>query len=297
MGFVPWGPESIAPVLAVCPGCGFELTRPPTEEELVSGIGLGQSAVAWRFEPRTLCEVAKCPACGRRLLQSRLEASRGHDFFRTVAGDSERQALERARCQAEPWYWIVNYVVTEDRRWLEKDLDGPYQRFPPYLYLRSSATRLWRERYTAWPKSRQMLYTWLISAWTLGETLFVPGRLTLIQSKKELDAQDVLRRIRGIVTRLEEFAPWMLPRIVDDRAGRLGFANDSAIIAMPEGAHHVQSYTPSRLVLDEVQLQDEAEEAYHQALPACEQITLIGSPEWGWFWEMFLPDKLLAANP
>jgi len=225
-----------------------------------------------------------------------LGPTRTHAELRRIAGSPEAQTIEQIRCEREPWYWFVNYMVTQDEHWVRKGLTGPYQRFPALEYLRSVIYVLWQYDNTAWPKSRQMRLTWAAAVgYVLGEALFRAGRLSMVQSKKEEDAQGVLRRTVVVYDRMRQFAPWLGPNLVERNAGRLTFSNDSAIVACPQGAHHVQSYTPARLVLDEIQLQDEAEEAYHQALPATESMTLLGSADYGWFWQVFLPGKLAGA--
>jgi len=285
---VPWGPESIAPCLPWCPECGGPLVRAATEDEQAAGRPWGVWLAEWAFDPRTETERARCVHCRADLQQSALGPTRTHADFQALARDPEWQALEALRCAVEPWYWMVNYVVTIDAR-RQGDV---YRRFPAEEYLRSACWLLWHERFTAWPKSRQMVASWLVGSYCLGEALFQQGRLTLVQSKKEEDSAAILWRIRGVWMRQRQFAPWLGPKQTEDQAARLAWANDSAIVAKAEGAHHVQSYTPSRLFLDEAQLQDEIEGAYYQALPACESITLVGSAEYGWFWEKFLVDDL-----
>lgn len=215
-----------------------------------------------------------------------------HEDLRDCRESRDLQARERMACSRSPWYWLVNYVVTEDARWVGKGLGTAYQLFPPLAYLQSVTDTLWRYPLMAIPKSRQMVITWLVSAYMLGDALFTGGRLYMIQSKKEEDAAAVLARQMGTYERLRGMAPWMAPGLVIQNDTHVRFTNGSELRACPQGAHHVQSYTPAWLFLDEIQLQDEAEAAYHQALPACEHITLVGSAETSWFWTRFLPDDL-----
>lgn len=270
--------DSVPPVVAAC-DCGLPLS-------------------GWVYSDKALIESVTC-ACGQKQIQSHLTPIRTHAHFRALAKSQEAQSLEWYFCARNPWYWIVNYVVTQDERWEEAGRPGPYARFPALPYLQSVTQVLWQHTHTAFPKSRQMRLTWLLAAWLLGKAIFVPGRLAMIQSKKAPDSVAVLRRVSGIYHRLKDFAPWMAPSLVNesfsDQGGNMRFGNDCSIIAVPQGAHHVQSHTPSHLVLDEVQLQDEAAEALGQALPACAAITLIGSAEHSWFWRVFLADKQEAA--
>jgi len=225
-------------------------------------------------------------------LDARLEAEVTPDALERIAEDPQLQALEYTACARSPWYWLVNYVVTEDAHWIGKKLDTAYQRFPAYEALRSACYVLWRYPFTTWPKSRQVRMTWLVSAMMAGEAQFVEGRLDLVQSKKAVDSEGVLRRMQGILERQNRMAPWLGSAIKAQGTTHIEFQNGSEIYATAQGAHHVQSYTPAWLFLDEAQLQDEAEGAYYQALPACERITMVGTADFSWFFETFLPDKL-----
>lgn len=206
------------------------------------------------------------------------------------------RACEAAYIARNPWYWVANYALTADEHWVGKHLPSPYQRFPPKEYLRSATYLLWAYDYTAWPKSRQMMLTWLVCAYMLGQAMQTPGQLYMIQSKKAVDAVAVLERQEGIWNRVRQIAPWFGADLTASsfapNGGYLSFANGTQIVACPQGGHQVQSYTPTWLWADEAQLQDEMEEAYHQALPCAERITLVGSADFGWFWQVFLADKL-----
>lgn len=270
---IPWGPDSIPPVAVACRACG--------------GAALGDARLGDDGLERRLCA-----CCGADNLQATLMPHRSHNDFRRLWDSRELQTLELRRIAVDPWYWLVNYVVTEDSHWVGKGLETAYQRFPPLEYLRSCTYLLWSEPFTAWIKARQMLMTWLVSAYMLGEACLQGGRLYMIQSKLEDDSCDVLKRLVGIYDRLRQFAPWSVPKERERSVNRFSLGNGSSFIACAQGAHNVQSHTPAWLFADEVQLQDEMEGAYHQALPACERITLVGSADYSWFCQNFIVDKL-----
>jgi len=182
--------------------------------------------------------------------------------------------------------------VTIDEHYTEAGLAVPYRRFPPKKYLRSAADLWFREPRTAWPKSRQMGITWLFVALYLGDAIFLPGRLNFIQSKGERDAVNVLRRAKIILENLRAHAPWMVPAVVDDSETRLSFDNRSALQAVPEGAHHIRSYTPSGLFMDEASEQPAAALAYEAAMACCQRVTLVGTADFSWFYAVLLQDKI-----
>jgi hypothetical protein len=220
-------------------------------------------------------------------LWSRLSES---DYLHLLE-DPQGQVDETIRCELDPWYWIMNYVWTNDEHWVMKGKHGAYQRFPAKRHLREYAGHLFRERYTAWPKDRQQMITWLVSTWILGDALFTGGRLYMIQSKREADSQKVLSRMIGVYERMKVAAPWLGPGWKRVNSGEVAFENGSIVMAVPEGPHYVQSHTPAWLFADEAQLQDSMAEAYYQALPACERVTLVGSVDYGWFCQDFLAGK------
>ena len=212
------------------------------------------------------------------------------DFYR-LARDPEWQQAERTLCETDPWYWRVNYVVTMDEHWAGKGFLSPYRRFPPLLHLRSYTYVLWRYLLTAFPKSRQRLASWEAITQMYGDGIFTGGRLYMLQSKGERDAKKLLGRVKGVDARLRDMAPWLVPDLVKDTETELGWSNGSTMMAVPQGAHYVQSHTPAWLLMDEAQLQDEAKAAYEAALPACERITLVGTAEYGWFYQTLLADN------
>ena len=225
--------------------------------------------------------------------ESLLLPRHGEAEFAYIAGSPKHQEAERIICELDPWYWRVNYVVTQDEHWASKGLLGPYQRWPAVRHHQAYVEQLWRHTHTFWIKSRQQMITWLVATQILGDALFTGGRLYMVQSKREADSKKVLHRIRGVWKRMRGMAPWLGPDLVKDDAGELGFSNDSSIMAVPAGAHYVQSHTPAWWVGDEVQLQDpDIEEAYYQALPACERVTLIATPDYGWACQRLLTDRL-----
>lgn len=215
-----------------------------------------------------------------------------HADFTRILNRPDLQADIKRRCEQSPWYFLMNFVVTVDEHWDRKGLSTPYQRFPPKPYLRMLCQRWCTERKLFIPKARQMMVTWLIASLYYGDTIFLKGRLNMFQSKNERDAVAILRRVRGVDQRIRQMAPWLVPDIRDDSGNRLSFANDSALVAVAQGAHNVQSHTPSGLFMDEAQLQDEAGAAYEYALACCDRMTIVGSADYGWMYQVALQDLI-----
>ena len=209
------------------------------------------------------------------------------DFHRLMK-DPEWQQMEIAKCQRDPWYWRVNYVVTTDGHWAAKGRAGQFERWPALEHSRSYTYVLWRYPIVAIPKSRQRMATWLVTSQMLGDAMFLGGRLYMIQSKRHEDAKKALDRVRGVYEQMYKMAPWLVPKLVKNDASELGWSNGSVMMAVPQGANYVQSHTPAWWMADEIQLQEGAEEAFRHAAPACERMTLVGTADYGWFYQDLL---------
>ena len=167
---------------------------------------------------------------------------------------------------------------------------GPYALFPPLPYLQW-ACQVWLSYpVTVWPKARQMAITWLFASLYLGDALFLGGRLNLIQSRDQVASTHVLRRMRGVYERMRGMAPWLVPDLRKSNESMLEFVNGSVLLSVPQGAHYFQSYTPSGGLFDEAQLQDEIAKAVEYAGACCERITLVGSADYGWLYQVVLQD-------
>jgi len=226
-------------------------------------------------------------------LDATLEPTVSHDLLRRAAKDRQLQAREQVRCERSPWYFLVNYFVTEDQWWREKGWKSPHRTLPPKRYLQTLAHYLWAERFVVIPKSRQMMVTWLVAGYILGDAMFTGGRLYMFQSQDEAQAVAVLRdRLMGAYDRLTEFAPWLATPVVRRADTYVRFANGSVLRAVAHGAHQLQSHTPSWWIADEFQLHEDAAESYGYALACCERITCIGSADFGFMYEELLQDRL-----
>ena len=228
-------------------------------------------------------------------LDSSLERAMTAENFRAIASNTEWQQIEIAHCRVDPWYWRINYVVTMNEHWVTTPgWTGPYRRWPATEHSRSYLHVLFTEMFTAWPKSRQQMATWLIASQMYGDAIFTGGRLYMIQSKQHVDSMAVLERVRGIDQRLRTLAPWLVPALTKDDAREMRWANESTMCAVPEGPNYVQSRTPAWWLADEIQLQVGAKEALKHAIPACERISLVGTADYGYFYQEFLPEKEVA---
>jgi len=233
-----------------------------------------------------------------------------------------KQAVDQIdfeRCRRDPHYFIFEQVRTKD----EHDAADPVKRFPDHLYLRSLldcllvAGRLLDPgdaRYAievghseAWlaalrtsgilpvEKSRQVMATWLCSAYLLWRAKFRDHQLILIQSKKEEDAANLVFNGEAWVARMS-FMEVNLPQHLRSIAPKAGMSyaqmrteSGSRLWGIPEGGDIIRSNTASVLFSDEAAFQPEFGNAFTAALPAMKgggSMASISSAESGSFAEL-----------
>ena len=169
----------------------------------------------------------------------------------------------------DPLRFLEWFCMTCDQH----DQVTPIKPFPvdrPHIY---HLTRLWQHnRLLAIVKSRQMMMTWLFSALCLWDAMFHPGRLIMLQSKREEDAvgdenvgDGLLGRIKFILNHMP--AVPNMPRY-EKIGNRVRFTdNNSTLWAIPQGAAIVRQRTASGIFSDEAGYQDEFGDAYVAARP------------------------------
>lgn len=153
----------------------------------------------------------------------------------------------------------------------------------------------------ALPKSRQIMISWLLAAYTDWVSQALPYQRTLIQSKKEQAAKDLVSHgwdnpTSGRISFIHNHLPaWLQdPKILTkqgNQSGMLRYSTGSEVYAAAQGGDQARSYTISRLILDEMAFQDKAEASYVAGLPAVQgggQFIGASSVAPGFFREMCL---------
>jgi len=172
----------------------------------------------------------------------------------------EEAVAEVKRCH-DPWYFLTNHVYTLDQH----DTEG-VRRFPDYAFLKDLCYLLWTERLLVILKSRQMLITWIVVAFSLWDALMKLGSLTIFVSWRKAEVYEMISRAKFIYERLP---PFLQPSIETDNKGEFGFRKrHSRLIGLPSVKKGVRSYTVSRVVMDEAAFIDSAEMFYTSARPA-----------------------------
>jgi hypothetical protein len=202
----------------------------------------------------------------------------------------EAQQVEIAMCAADPFYFLWNaqrYVKTFDA--MER---GPnkIKIFPYKEYLHYVLYQIHTDPGPIFiPKSRQIIITWLVCFYLWWHARFHPFELNFVQSKKEIDAANLVYNkdmLSARISFMEANLPGWMRQDVTPSFGVLNFPNGSKIWGVPQGADIIRSYTASIVFLDEAAFQQRASETYKAAKPSAGKIIAVSSAEPGWFGEM-----------
>lgn len=170
----------------------------------------------------------------------------------------------------DPWFFCRTLLRSKNEH---GGKDSPYEPFPDKEFLRQTV-RAWEDvaarptnRLLLIAKSRQMLQSWLVMAMALWTAMTKQAQLVIVQSKKEMDAGNLLERAFGIWTRLPQTVRELVPCI----SGHVHLefpTTDSRMIGIPEGPDQIRSNTASLLIGDESAFQPSFLEAYTAAQPS-----------------------------
>jgi len=174
----------------------------------------------------------------------------------------EKKVQELVLCSRDPWYYMTDYVKT-----LHKVAGA--QPFPQYEYLKDLAMNLMTERLILILKSRQMVITWTAVSFALWEVIFRGAGDVLFISKREIEAHELISRAKFIYRNLPV---WMRPELTSDNKSTLEFGNiNSRIFSVPNSANAVRTYSPRRIIWDEMPHAPFDEEIWEAVVPVIEK--------------------------
>lgn len=226
------------------------------------------------------------------------------DYLQKLKNNPKLQDLEWATCAEDPYYFMTNWAYTLDTH----DKDNPVKTFPEKKYI-EILVKLWlKEPLLLLPKSRQMMMSWIFTCLYLWDTCFHEGRLTFFQSKREEDANDLVKRAYFIWDKMPSF----LKRYYEDgkfkelkcnpqNRGQHVYCSmtfpdiHSEIRGIPQGGDIIRMHTASGILSDEMAFQPEAKAAYTAAKPTISSMgrfTGVSTAEDLTFFEDMCFDKL-----
>lgn len=215
---------------------------------------------------------------------------------------TELSLLERVQLiRKDPWEFCSTCVFTLD----QTDKVNPVKRFPVDLKYLKLYARLWnKERFIAVPKSRRMFMSWMNIALYLWDTMFNIGRANAFVSKKEDDADELIKRAKFILEHIpEDLIPKDLIPKYEYTYGKLKFPElNSTIQGFPQGSDQLRQFTLSGILGDEMAFWDDAQLMYSASFPTLEgggRFTAISSPGPGFFKQLVfdeLDDKTILST-
>ena len=173
-------------------------------------------------------------------------------YLDALSHSQDLQVVEYELCKRDPWHWLTMWAYTVDSH----DKKSPIKRFPKQKYLKR-LTEIWLdEPLLLVPKSRQMMVSWLFCALYLWDTQFFPGRLNFFQSKKEEDADSLIRRSKFIYDQQPSFLRRF--RANPSNLGKHTYCKlefpeiQSMIRGIPQGGDQIRMHTSSGIFSDEM---------------------------------------------
>lgn len=116
-------------------------------------------------------------------------------------------------------------------------------------------------------KARQLGISWLVLAYALWLCLYHPGRLVLVFSIGQDEANEMLRRVNAMYWRLSEALRGTLPALVKENTEEMAWANGSRILSLPARKSAGSGYTASLIILDEFAKNERADAIYTAVKP------------------------------
>lgn len=200
---------------------------------------------------------------------------------------SERDELESIYAE-NPWKFFYQQIITVDESQVITSFK-PARKYPwpkDYGYLKESLAVLQGEPLVAFPKSRRMMVSWLMSAYYIWAARFQPNSALFYMSETEQKAAFAVdKRCKFMEDNLKDPAFRLSIREMKTKTGLVGhmtYPNDSYIWALASGGDVLRQYTATKIFLDECEFQDESPAVVRAALPMVEngsQLILASSSD------------------
>jgi len=148
-----------------------------------------------------------------------------------------------------PATWVNDHIIIDDAQG-HGDGSGtmPFTLWPAQASLIGD---MGSERLLLILKARQLGISWLACAYALWLCLYHPGKVVLMFSKGQDEANELLRRVTVMYHRLPDAMRTALPPVAKSNTGELAWANGSRIKSMPATQSAGRTFTASLVVMDE----------------------------------------------
>ena len=126
---------------------------------------------------------------------------------------------------------------------------------------------LMTERLVIILKARQLGISWICCWYALWLCLFQPGKVVLLFSKGQEEANELLRRIKALYVRLPDWMRTAGPALLKENTEELVWGNGSTVRSLPASPGAGRSFTASLVILDEAAFLQFAGELYTALKP------------------------------
>ena len=174
----------------------------------------------------------------------------GEDEAATGApGPELNLAVEYGKCSADAAYFIDTFASIDDAQG-HGDGSGtmPFRLWPAQVDV------LWQlmvSPLTIILKARQLGISWICCGYALWLCMFSPGKVVLIFSMGQLEADEMLRRVKVLYQRLP---PWLrdsCPLAKDPNTSEMVWSNGSRVKSLPASQNAGSGFTASLVIMDE----------------------------------------------
>lgn len=183
-----------------------------------------------------------------------------------MAETAERRAIEYAKCSADAAYFIDGYGIIDDAQG-HGDGGGvmPFKLWPSQI---SVMWALMIARLVLILKARQLGISWLCCGYALWFCLFQAGKMVLLFSKGQDEANELLRRVKVLYERLPDWLRDAAPALAKPaNTQEMVWSHGSRIRSLPASPGAGRSFTASLVVLDEAAFLAFAEPLYTALKP------------------------------
>lgn len=164
---------------------------------------------------------------------------------------------------------FIDECVSIDNAQSGDSADAQHETMPFHLWPAQAdlLAAIHTERLLLILKARQLGISWLVCAYALWLCLFRPGRLVLMFSIGQGEANEMLRRVNVMYWRLSSALRDSLPHLVKENTEEMTWANGSRIQSLPARKTAGSGYTASLVILDEFAKNTSAREIYTAVKP------------------------------
>lgn len=172
-----------------------------------------------------------------------------------------------AQYRDDPGRFINDLIIIDDAQPGEDTADLATMPFHLWDAQKELLGAVVSERLLLILKARQLGISWLLLAYALWLCLFRAGRLALVFSIGQAEANEMLRRVHVMYWRLPPEVRSALPSVLKDNTEEMAWDNGSRVLSLPARKTAGSGYTASLVILDEFAKNQWAREIYTAVKP------------------------------